>query len=394
MVAPLDRGGLVAAAIREDGASATFAGAWGALVRVEPEAAVPPHLSVRVPLEAVPARGGRLDVAPARGCRLVPLTPVATLLVCETADPVELWVSRAGFAGERHAIEVPPVGLSVVRVILAPERRLDGRVEFADGSPAAGAQVSVSRLVERQARGRRERVRLDAGETVADEQGRFALGGLDPADPVEALAAHPSGGRARRTVAANHSGEVRLRLAAGAVVEGRVVARGAPVAGALVEADVPTGVHLTLADATDAVGLPVRTGSDGRFRLALPPVGSSGLRIQVDGRTTRVPLPTPPPALTVLGDVELAPGVVLHVELAGGGQCAVTAIGPMHASGVTVIRGTGDGAAWRLPLPEPGVWMLRALCAGQEVPVEPALVEIPAGAERWRTLAVPASRSR
>jgi len=152
----------------------------------------------------------------ARGAWHVPEAPVqARVAPSGSGGPVEVWVRRGG--------------------------RVVGRVERPDGSPAAGAGVSLRPgaldLIERARSGD-----LCFLDTVADDQGVFILAGV-PQGPAWSLAAYGPGFALSHApevaVVAGRDTEVVIRARSGVAIEGRIVAGAGPALS--VEPGTPVG---------------------------------------------------------------------------------------------------------------------------------------------------------
>jgi thiol-disulfide isomerase/thioredoxin len=149
-----------------------------------------------------------------------------------------------------------------IRLAVAREGVLAGRVELPDGKPAAGMKVAA-RLSSIQ----RGIFFLSTFEAVTDEQGRFALHALPPTpfvlsveDPSHQWITRP---RERLSVPTGETKEVAVSMETGVDVSGRVFdPDGKPVEAAFISA---------LADTQEGPGLADdRTDRNGRYRLRLP----------------------------------------------------------------------------------------------------------------------------
>ncbi|MDP6580162.1 MAG: hypothetical protein QF681_05855 [Vicinamibacterales bacterium] len=137
----------------------------------------------------------------------------------------------------------------------------------------------------------------------------------------------------------------------------------------------------------DYVGSDVWTAQDGSFTIALPPKGSSTLRIGGTSGALRVQLEDVErlPRLTDLGDLELGEPIRFVATLGGRLDCRLRLVGPVGTAGVVFVEANSVlGADVEFLVPEPGHWLVWAECAGVEVDAVPPVVQVePAGsAER------------
>ena len=267
-------------------------------------------------------------------------------------------------------------------VDLPPGRVLEGRIVSSTGLPVAEAFVSVSEV------GSPNTLETDGEASVptlwtvaelrSDEDGRFHLAGLGPAE-YEVFALHAYHGRVReRLVASGRLQTLRLRVTRR--VKGRVLSQGRPMAG------LPVGLFPALeqmVDAPDPLDYVTRatwTDDTGRFEVALPPRGRVSLRIGESRRgVTRISLVSSDTERGVLdlGDIELSPPVKLVVTLAPELRCPVSVVGPVGVSGVSIVEPVGESqGALVFELPEPGRWMLWAQCGERELSVVPSFVDV------------------
>ncbi len=273
-------------------------------------------------------------------------------------------------------------------VAIVPD--VTGRVTLTDGGghPAAGAALEVFAP-------------------------RAAGAAADRAPRWERLASHVAGGngvvllklpRGRYELRAYHaqlgtaavveewkSGGLTIALRAARRVSGRIVQNGNPVTGVVVRAVPALEAVVGAADTLDLLVPPASTGADGRFLIAVP-ARIAELRIGDDaGPVRRVPLP---PGTTgevlELGDIALSASIGVAVSVQLPGACELVAAGPLGRTGLAVLRATRTGPTeWRLPVPEPGVWLVSGACAAAgEVALLPSTIEVPADVPEWQATLV------
>jgi hypothetical protein len=66
------------------------------------------------------------------------------------------------------------------------------------------------------------------------------------------------------------------------------------------------------------------------------------------------------------------------VRLLNGDGCAIVAAGPIGATGLAIARAFSETGIYQLDLPQSGKWNLVAECDGGTLPIEPAVVVVPA----------------
>ncbi len=323
--------------------------------------------------------GGRMDLAPANGCRVTEVVAAAFLLMCRGADDVIVQVE----AEDHGALRIPITAsaqtlLSPLTMHLARSVSVHGSVQSVRGMPAVGARLDLSELIEMPARpGKTRIIRRSLMEAVVRADGSFEFAGL-AAGAYELLAVHERYGRAKVLVNPGPT-PVTIRLVPTARVEGRVLQNGIPLAAASVEIPPDHMAYLQGGDPFDVVAPATVTASDGRFELALPARGGSEVLIRSDDRSARYALPAiAAGGLLSLGDLNLPTSIVVAVVYTGDERCVLRAAGPFGRSGVHVIEAEVLAPARRrLLLPEPGQWVLRADCGGQEARVQPAVMDVP-----------------
>ena len=363
--------------------------AWAGVVMVSGGGTADPvaptvrvQASSAVALELTPVR---LAPRAAAGCRSLTLAPTTLIVGCQSEQDVELVLSAARFATVHVPIDHLSASLfSPLVVPMEPERIVTGRVETADRLPAPATQIEVSELLTvTESDGDTRIVRRSVAAVEADAKGLFQVAGLRHGS-YEALAAHASGGRATVQFDAGPR-PVVIRLAPMRRVTGRVVRGGMPVLGAQVGLAPDLARVAQAADPFDLVAPATATGSDGRFDLALPPHDGGEIRIVADGAVVRVSVPVGGEVVQ-LGDVNLPAEIVVDVRYNGPEGCLLVGVGPFGRSGMSIVEAIDAGPGVRqLPLPEAGRWMLMARCGTRELPVRPAMVDVPGDVARWET---------
>lgn len=207
-------------------------------------------------VKAYPARAG-FGFGPRRGAEPTEATtgPDGRFRIPDLAsgERVTLVVERSGFADRRlEGVEVP--GDEPLTVVLERSARLAGVVVERGGEPVPDAWVTAR--VERT-----DRMQPSLARAASDEDGRFVLEDLNPGVVnLEARSGDHRPAELRLEVEAGEErDDLRLELAPGAAVEGRVLdAAGSPLPDARVTQVVSQPGTRGASDTTDA---------DGRYRL-------------------------------------------------------------------------------------------------------------------------------
>lgn len=193
--------------------------------------------------------------------------------------------------------------------LVVVDARISGTVVDPSGAPVAGASVSVSRTF--QAKDGKYMGFHSAGE-LTDAQGRFELGGLEPATyQLSATWPEPIGlVRDDKVDAKVGARDVRLVLAAPATLTGRILLDGAPV---------PYFGVAVVADAASSVFMPqVVRAADGRFALRPVTPGSWVVLVIAPGTERKViaSVALEPGRAVDLGDIALVhgPRIAGHVR--------------------------------------------------------------------------------
>lgn len=175
---------------------------------------------------------------------------------------------------------------------------------------------------------------------VDDDDGRFELDGLAPGTYVLAVRAdgHPPSNSERLELRAGDDERgVRIVLAQGGAVEGRVHDGGTPIAGARVSLDLTSGAFGSTASAV--------SDDSGAYRLDGIPSGPVSLRFEAKGYGTRiVSAVTARAGQVTTQDVELAAGET-STEYAG-----IGAMLSVHPEGIAFGRLIEGGPAERAGL--------------------------------------------
>ena len=364
---------------------------WGRLMNVvSSNPAWLGHAVVTAWREAVasPTHGGRhIRLSPDDKVQVYPLTASAWWIVSGDRDVGPdrfIEVTRPSAATRRLPILdllAHPDNESY-KLMLQQGSPLEGYTVIGSGEPAAGTLVTAFELVTVDAPAFAEEARKSSrlrwiADTVADEEGRFTMDGLDPQTYV-LLAVHPRFGRVETTH--RNVEPVTLHLQSAAEVVGRVWLAGMPAAGVAIRV-VPDRVDL--AEAADPIALltvPATSDRNGRFALALPEQGSADLIIGGGSHpAVRHQLGSVDalPAVTDLGDITLPPYIDVLVRLHAPG-CRLDGVGPIGAFGLSRARGSYEStrAAYRLRLPKAGFWWIEATCHGQPRSLLPAVLRI------------------
>jgi hypothetical protein len=214
--------------------------------------------------------------------------------------------------------------------------------------------------------------------TRSDADGRFVFEGLT-SGPYVLTASHPTGGRASVTVA-SVGDPVVVRLSPPGRLTGRILRRGIPVVYARVRFVPRASALLASLDPHELRAGESATAEDGRFVLRLPPAREGDVQVLApDGATLRIPVPPLRPGEErSIGDITLPDRRGLTVRLLEASACELSAVGPLGALGLSIVRGTRGANVHWFELPEPGDWAIFADCGGHESATRPAVVRIEA----------------
>ncbi|MEX2271881.1 MAG: carboxypeptidase-like regulatory domain-containing protein [Vicinamibacterales bacterium] len=346
-------------------------------VRVPSDAAVEARPVVVRPL-LTRGSGQMTEPRPASGVSLHRLTPQAFWVEGDPASQAEVEFRSPGAATTRiplgAMLTTVPAALDIA---LPVEELLTGEVR-SRGALIDGVTVMLARVldVSDPATPEEERPLERIGEAVTDGSGSFAFAGL-ARGKYELLAVHPSRGRTRAVAVPPH--HARLELRPRALIRGRVMQEGVPVS-AVVQA-LPSIDAVAAARNPAALGVePVRTGVDGRFELVAPDEGRVMLAVTADGGSLRMDLGEAGSLGPVLdlGDIQLRPALGLDVIVDLPAGCELQAAGPMGAMGLRVVRGEMIAPGrWRVALPLSGRWLFAGICGGEELGLDPPVIEIP-----------------
>ena len=376
-------GGLVFSVVPRGPAPAIAAwklAAWGRVVRVHaPGRGVVDARAIVLQPSLRRGSGQMHEARPAPGIALFRLGPHAFWVASGTAPRGELELRSVGAATTRLPLASIAASFpSATDIALPAGESITGEVR-SRGLLIEGVTVMLTRLLERPAPAPTqddppiERV----GEAVTDPSGHFTFVAL-ARGRYELLAVDSSRGRARQ--AAAPTTHVRLELRPRALVRGRVVQQGVPVPSALVQL-LPSLEAVTSARNPLALGAaPVPSGPDGRFAVIAPDEGRVMLSVNAGSGAVRMDLGDAAvlPETLDVGDITLQAPLELEIvaELPAG--CELHAAGPLGATGLSVIRAVALAPArWRVTPPLPGRWLFAAVCAGQELALDPPVVEVP-----------------
>ena len=274
----------------------------------------------------------------------------------------ELYASADGMQMVQQKLVIGESDTESLVIRLEPGLELRGRVETADGKPAAGLRVSAAPA----SRSYRTGMITSSG-TQTDSDGRFHVDGLRPGTH-SITSRSESGLTARATAEAGQPEEVVLRFPRGTTISGTVFGpEGSPVGGASVRG-FSRGAGQMIGD---------ETGADGRFELenAVPGIWNllaeaEGLaraseEIEVgEGRPESVDLHLERGA-TIVGEVRGLSASELEscaVRASGGGDARPDGDGKFRLSGVASGENqvtatemmTGRERSVRVDVPETG----------------------------------------
>jgi hypothetical protein len=358
--------------------------AWARLIVVsDADARGKVVVTLAHPVVSPERRGAvRLETAGVRGAHVVALGSGASWIY--GADvPASAWIEvRAARAGPKYLpleeVALAPASLSLW-VTLDDERTLDGVTRGAQGAVAAGALVTIFRLIDPLATrsdSRDKPRRVLAAERVADASGQFHFDGLGDAD-YEIVAWHPQLGRGIAAVGRGDT-SINVRLDSAGQVRGRVMSGSKPVAGVDVISLPDPQAYAQAADLTDVKGGDGRTGVDGRFVVSLAPGGGGEVRVGGGSHPIRrFPLPRAPMSVVDLGDIDLGAAIDVSIALDRDSDCDIRATGPIGRSGLQVIGGTRAGPGlFRVRFPEEGSWEVHLSCGRDERALVPSVLPI------------------
>jgi hypothetical protein len=328
-------------------------------------------------------RGIRLETAVVSGARAVAVSPGVTWLAGSDIPPKAWAEVRTDAAGPVYLPlqQIADGPASVPLHVSVPERHgVEGRVVGSSGNAAGGTLLTAFRLIDPppQDGSRTQPRRVLAAETIADDSGAFTIDGLGEAD-YEVVAWHAQLGRASVALPA-HGSDLLIRLGNAGVARGRVLVGGKPREGVSVVSVPELAAFSSAVDITEVKGGDAHTGADGRFSVMLAASGGGELRI--GGGTLavrRVPLARGPVAALDLGDIELGLPIDLVIVFDRDPGCGVRAAGPVGRAGLQVVPVTrSEDGAYRVMLPESGMWEFTLACADAKHALSPAVVQIDA----------------
>jgi hypothetical protein len=327
----------------------------------------------------------RLDTVVLPDTHAVALGP-ASLWVYGGQVPLSSWIElRAAGAGPKYValdeVAHGPPGLPFW-ILLDEARVVDGIARASQGLAAAGAVVTLFRLIDPvspRTDGRELPRRVFAGERIADAAGGFEFDGLGDAD-YEIVAWHPQFGRGMAAVSRD-AGSLTVRLESAGQVRGRVASAGKPLAGVDVISLPDPEAYAQAADLTEVKGGDARTGADGRFAVSMAPGGGGELRVGGGAYPIkRFPLPRAPLPIVDLGDIELGVSIEVMILLDRDPGCEVRATGPIGRAGLQVIAGSRTAPGlFRVPFPEEGLWQVHLACGRDERALAPTAISVTQG---------------
>ncbi len=224
--------------------------------------------------------------------------------------------------------------------------------------------------------------RRRAQELETDDDGGFGAAGLEYRE-YEWLVVHPLYGRV--AIVSQPLPGLVLTLPATRIVVGRILQDGLPAEGVPVMV-VPHFVDLASgADPLEKMGMETRSDATGRFRVAVSRGETGEVRVgsNATGIVRRSFGAGGGTAAIDVGDVELPGPRRVDVLLDGADGCELAAVGPLGRVGLQVVVASRQRRGIHLlELPEAGRWSLALTCAGVEVALEPAFVNVAAGETR------------
>lgn len=370
-----------------DAAPALQRARWGRLLQFYGTATRSAKLRVSFKYPVAPPAGRlrsiRLDTATVREARAAFVAPDA-VWIAGHAPPPKSWLEvtstvTAPIFLPLEDLVAGPASLPV-QVAVTEGRSIHGRVVAASGAPAAGALITVFRLIDPPptAGNPAPPRRVLAAESSSDEGGGFELPALGDAE-YEIVAWHAQHGRASEPLRPGSIDTV-VRLRSSGIARGRVLAGGRPLEGVAV-ISVPDPVAFSGAgDITEVKGGDATTDAAGRFAVTMAPGGGGELRIGGGARPVkRVALPRSPRGVFDAGDVDLGLAIELVIVLDRDPGCGLRAAGPVGRTGLQVVTAVrASSGVFTLSFPEPGWWEISLSCREQAFSVSPTLVQIAA----------------
>lgn len=222
-------------------------------------------------------------------------------------------VSRAVWAPVEAGKDPEPLVID-----LEAAGRVSGRVTAVDGSPIAGAAITLAPDSGAMMRmfmpgaGGADTIPSNPPETTSGDDGTYVLDGV-PARSSK-LRADRDGflgvtSASVKVLARGVVESVDFVLAREAVLEGRVTSAGAPLAGADVAVEVPAeGMAKMAAQFMGGISRSSKTGPDGSFRVGGLTPGSRGVTVTLEGYRRRKETITLPAESTTQHDFALEPG--------------------------------------------------------------------------------------
>lgn len=358
----------------------------GRLVRIRSAGGADGVTAMVTRLDTVLRRGKSLlrEAAPVAGAEVIRVGPTAFWIGVATnavdATHARLEVRASGAATMRIPLaDLRGAPTMVADVVLRAEDVIEGSVQ-SRGTLVEGAIVTLARLIEGPGISKDDdRLREWVGEVATGPDGSFRFGGLDRGK-YELVALHAAAGRARLLV--TPPAFPRVVLTPPPVARGRVLRAGVPVPGATVAA---APAFESLAEAANPLMLmaqPGKTMGDGRFEVMLPESGRVLLTIGADGAAVRIDLGEVSSVSSVLelGDIKLEPAIDVDVWLDLPQTCRVRAVGPAGLPGLSVVAFVSvQPGRWAFQARLPGRWVVEAACGGQEIALQPAVIDVRPG---------------
>ncbi|MBN1443794.1 MAG: carboxypeptidase regulatory-like domain-containing protein [Planctomycetes bacterium] len=275
-------------------------------------------------------RSGHLPTTDAEGCTRMRAPPPSGLLALEVVP------SERGTARREVDLEA---GVDEIRLVLAPVRRLEGRVSLAGGSPASGAQVAAAKDGDGVQR-----------VVTADADGRFALLALEEGRwSIEAVSAgHRLAGN--RDVVIHRAAldePLEIVLLEESTIAGRVLdGAGKPLAGARVALEGPRDRREALTSDAGEFVLAARPGVSYRLGAQAAGFAAAPQRDGVVGGTRHDIILAR--GGEIRGRIEMAgeprPGAGAEIELRRLGAGPVAVEGTVAPDGSFTLRSVAPGS--------------------------------------------------
>jgi hypothetical protein len=266
-------------------------------------------------------------------------------------------------------------------VSLSMPSSLTGRVETDRFQEVVGAEVDLFEPLNSSIRDKAAVLEHEAmilhRTARSGFDGSFTFERLGPA-PYLLVVHDPKHGRGTLTVAGLSEPAI-VRLVSPLRATGRILKHRVPAGGVRVRFVPDAEAYGGSLDPSLFFTEATTSAADGRFELILPPLLVGTVQVSsTEGSAVRIPLVGRPHKLDInLGDLALPDVRRLTVRLSNAESCVMSAVGPLGAPGLSIVRSSAFEGVHSFDLPEAGQWALDAQCNGISNWVQPPVVRIP-----------------